>query len=68
MNITEARFLPKPLKIPSLMAGTGEVAESPTIQIHLQVRLSEAVLRRGLMTQESNPPRTLITTFDLPDM
>ena len=68
MNITRALFLPTPVKIPGLMAGTGEIARSPTIQVRLEVQFSETLLRRGMMTQEANSPRILITTFDLPDM
>jgi hypothetical protein len=68
MHISRALFLPKPFKIPSLMAGTGEIAQSPSIQIRLEVQFSESLLRRGMMTQEANDPRILITTFDLPDL
>lgn len=69
MNITTAYFLPSPLKIPSLMSGTGEAEpKSPTIQMHLEVKLSESIQRRGLLGDESNTPRMLITTFDLADI
>ncbi len=47
MNILRASFLPSPTKIPSLMAGTGEAdPKSPTIQMRLEVKLSEIVQRR----------------------
>lgn len=69
MNILSASFLPSPLKIPSLMSGTGEAEpKSPTIQMRLEVQLSEIVQRRGLLDDQSNTPRLLITTFDLSDI
>lgn len=67
MNIVKALFLPSPDKIPGLMAGTGEVAVSPKVQLRIEVKLSESLQRRGLLTKESNTPRLLITTFDLPE-
>lgn len=65
MNIVRAQFLPRPLKIPTRMAGVGEEALSPTVQIHLEVQLSQRVLSRGLLKEEENTPRFLTTTFDL---
>jgi hypothetical protein len=47
------------------MAGVGEDAVSPTIQIHLEVELSQRILARGLLKEEENYPRFLTTTFDL---
>lgn len=67
MNITRALFFPSPAKIPSLMAGTGEEARSPIVQLRLEVKLSGELLRRGLLSEEGNTPRTLMTTFDLGD-
>lgn len=46
MNISKALFLPSPNKIPGLMAGTGEVAVSPTVQLRIEVKLSESLQRR----------------------
>lgn len=46
MNIVKALFLPSPDKIPGLMAGTGEVAVSPTVQLRIEVKLSESLQRR----------------------
>ncbi len=46
MDVIKAQFLPNPLKLPSRMAGAGEIAYSPQVQIHLEVRLSEKVMRR----------------------
>ena len=69
MNIINVSFLPSPLKIPSLMSGTGETdPKSPTIQMRLEVQLSESVQRRGLLSDDANTPRLLITTFDLSDL
>ena len=65
MNIIKAQFLPRPLKIPTRMAGVGEEALSPTVQVHLEVALSQRVLSRGLLKEEENTPRFLTTTFDL---
>jgi len=65
MNITHAQFLPRPLKIPGRMSGVGEEAFSPTVQIHMEVQLSERVLARGLLQDSENKPRFLTTTFDL---
>lgn len=65
MNIIRAQFLPRPLKTPARMAGVGEDAVSPTIQIHLEVELSQRILARGLLKEEENYPRFLTTTFDL---
>jgi hypothetical protein len=47
------------------MAGVGEEAISPTVQVHLEVQLSQRVLSRGLLGEEENTPRFLTTTFDL---
>lgn len=65
MNIIRAQFLPRPLKIPTRMAGVWEEAISPTVQIHMEVQLSKRVLSRGLLKEEENTPRFLTTTFDL---
>lgn len=65
MNIIQAQFLPRPLKIPTRMAGVGESALSPTVQIHMEVQLSERILSRGLLKEGENTPRFLTTTFDL---
>ncbi len=65
MNIVRAQFLPRPLKIPTRMAGVWEDAISPTVQIHMEVQLSKRVLSRGLLKEEENTPRFLTTTFDL---
>lgn len=46
MNVIRAQFLPSPLKIPGKMAGVGEEALSPIVQIHLEVQLSKRVLTR----------------------
>jgi hypothetical protein len=46
MNISKALFLPTPDKIPGLMAGTGEIAISPTVQLRIEVKLSESLQRR----------------------
>lgn len=67
MNIVRASFLPSPDKVPRLMAGAGEVAESPIIQMHIEAKLSENILNRGLLRGESNVPHVLISTFDLSD-
>ncbi len=51
------------------MSGTGESEpKSPTIQMHIEVQLSESIQRRGLLDDASNTPRMLITTFDLADL
>lgn len=65
MNIVRSGFLPRPLKIPGQMAGAGEEALSPMIQIHLEVQLSEGTLARGLLDASENTPRLLTTSFDL---
>lgn len=65
MNIVRAQFLPRPLKIPTRMAGVWEEALSPTVQIHMEVQLSQRVLSRWLLKEEENTPRFLTTTFDL---
>ncbi len=65
MNIVRAQFLPRPLKIPTRMAGVWEDAISPTVQIHMEVQLSKRVLSRWLLKEEENTPRFLTTTFDL---
>lgn len=65
MNIVQAQFLPRPLKIPTRMSGVGEAALSPTVQIHMEVQLSQRVLSRGLLKEGENTPRFLTTTFDL---
>jgi hypothetical protein len=65
MNIIRAQFLPRPLKIPTRMAGVWEEALSPTVQIHMEVQLSQRVLSRWLLKEEENTPRFLTTTFDL---
>jgi prepilin-type N-terminal cleavage/methylation domain-containing protein len=65
MNIIHAQFLPRPLKIPGRMSGVGEEAFSATVQIHMEVQLSERVLARGLLQESENKPRFLTTTFDL---
>jgi len=65
MNIIRAQFLPRPLKIPTRMSGVGEAALSPMVQIHLEVKLSQRVLTRGLLQEAENRPYVLTTTFDL---
>lgn len=68
MNIAQATFFPTPEKIPQLMAGVGETARSPTIQIHLEAKLSENIIHRGLLQGEPNIPHILMSTFDLSDV
>lgn len=46
MNIIRAQFLPSPKKMPDRMSGAGEMALSPIVQVHLEVQLSERVMRR----------------------
>lgn len=65
MNITRAGFLPTPLKIPGQMAGAGEEALSPMVQIHLEVQLAQGIIARGLIQESENTPRLLTTVFDL---
>lgn len=65
MNITRAGFLPTPLKIPGQMAGAGEEALSPMVQIHLEVQLAQSIIARGLLQESENTPRLLTTVFDL---
>lgn len=65
MNIVRASFLPSPEKIPRFMAGAGEAAQSPIIQMHIEAQLSENILNRGLLRGESNTPHVLVSTFDL---
>ena len=67
MDIIQAHFLPSPTKIPSLMSGSGEPAISPTIDISLEVQLSDEAIRRGFLNKMNNPTYTLSTTFDLAD-
>lgn len=68
MDIVTATFLPAPEKIPQLMAGVGETSFSPTIQIHLEAKLSENIIHRGLLQGEPNIPHILMSTFDLSDV
>ncbi len=68
MNIAQATFFSTPEKIPQLMAGVGETARSPTIQIHLEAKLSENIIHRGLLQGEPNIPHILMSTFDLSDV
>ncbi len=65
MNVIRAAFLPHPLKIPSLMVGAGDPAESPRVSVYLEVQLSTKLRNKSFVRTNMNYPRTLITTYDL---
>ena len=65
MNVVRATFLPNPLKVPSLMSGSGEAAQSPTVSVYLEVQLSTRLRNKSFVQSTMNYPRTLITTYDL---
>ncbi len=65
MNVVRATFLPHPLKIPALMSGSGESAQSPTVSVYLEVQLSTRLKNKSFVRSTMNYPRTLITTYDL---
>ncbi len=67
INVIFAQFLPQPLKIPTMMSGAGEIAQSPTVRIRIEVKLSDATLRRGNIPNSDNYPRTLIAHIELSD-
>ncbi len=65
MNIIRATFLPHPLKIPALMSGAGDKAESPKVSLYLESTLSARLKAKSFVLDDKNYPRTLITTYDL---
>ncbi len=65
MNIRHAGFLPIPQKHPLYMSGVGEDAFAPTIHMRLEVDFSEIQKRKGMLGDQQNTTRTLITTIDL---
>jgi|GEM_PF-6774195 len=65
MNVIRATFLPSPLKIPALMAGAEDTAQSPRVSVYLEVQLSTLLRNKSFVRTNMNYPRTLITTYDL---
>jgi len=65
MHVVRATFLPSPLKIPTLMSGAGEAAESPVVSVSLEVELSTKLRNQSFIRTNMNYPRTLTTTYDL---
>ena len=67
MDVLEVSFLPEPLQIPTLMAGSGQITTSPKVTMRIKVALARDTLRRGLLRPEQNIVKTFITSFDLDD-
>ena len=65
MNVVRATFLPAPLKIPTLMSGSGDDTRAAQISLYLEVTLSTHLRNKSFVLPELNYPRTLITTYDL---
>jgi hypothetical protein len=65
IDVESATFLPAPLKIPSLMSGSGEEAFAPSIQMRIVVGLS--ALRRQKALSQGTDTRVIMTTIHLND-
>jgi prepilin-type N-terminal cleavage/methylation domain-containing protein len=65
IDVESATFLPAPLKIPSLMSGSGEEAFAPSIQMRIVVGLSD--LRQQKALSQGTDTRVIMTTIHLND-
>ena len=67
ISVVSARYLPAPLKIPQMMSPAGEIALSPTIQIRLDIRLSDLSARKYFVPEDDNVTKILSATYQLDD-